>query len=201
VVEVRQAVPEDASAIAAVHVGSWQAAYRGLLTYELLDGLSAAQRMMRIVLPAALPEILTGCRTGLVLALITAIVSLIPTIGGFVALVPLALVPLLQGSSVFPTMPSTTLAVLVVGVNLIISQVIWNVVAPKILGDAVALPLPIIIVGVFVGAALGGFLGAFLIVPLLGTLRVIVIYLIKKIVQEDPFPGEAAPPVVDLATL
>ncbi|SDS68520.1 ABC transporter permease [Bradyrhizobium canariense] len=38
-------------------------------------GLSAAQRMFRIVLPAALPEILTGCRTGLVLALITMITS------------------------------------------------------------------------------------------------------------------------------
>ena len=38
-------------------------------------GLSSAQRMMRIVLPAALPEILTGCRTGLVLALITMITS------------------------------------------------------------------------------------------------------------------------------
>src|ERR1700753_2385325 len=34
-------------------------------------GLSAAERLVRIVLPAALPEILTGCRTGLVLALIT----------------------------------------------------------------------------------------------------------------------------------
>jgi NitT/TauT family transport system permease protein len=38
-------------------------------------GLSAVQRMTRIVLPAALPEILTGCRTGLVLALITMITS------------------------------------------------------------------------------------------------------------------------------
>src|SRR4030088_1495237 len=38
-------------------------------------GMSAAQRMVRIVLPAALPEILTGCRTGLVLALITMITS------------------------------------------------------------------------------------------------------------------------------
>src|ERR1700743_1138503 len=36
-------------------------------------GLSAAQRMLRIVLPSALPEILTGCRTGLVLALINMI--------------------------------------------------------------------------------------------------------------------------------
>src|SRR6201990_3406201 len=38
-------------------------------------GLSAVQRMMRIVLPAALPEILAGCRTGLVLALITMVTS------------------------------------------------------------------------------------------------------------------------------
>ena len=38
-------------------------------------GLTAPQRMIRIVLPAALPEILTGCRTGLVLALITMVTS------------------------------------------------------------------------------------------------------------------------------
>jgi NitT/TauT family transport system permease protein len=38
-------------------------------------GLSAAGRLVRIVLPAALPEILTGCRTGLVLALITMVTS------------------------------------------------------------------------------------------------------------------------------
>jgi NitT/TauT family transport system permease protein len=38
-------------------------------------GLSAPQRMWRIVLPAALPEILAGCRTGLVLALITMVTS------------------------------------------------------------------------------------------------------------------------------
>lgn len=44
VVEVRRAVPEDARAIAAVHVGAWQVAYRGLMADELLDGLSVAQR-------------------------------------------------------------------------------------------------------------------------------------------------------------
>jgi NitT/TauT family transport system permease protein len=38
-------------------------------------GLAAPERMIRIVLPAALPEILTGCRTGLVLALITMVTS------------------------------------------------------------------------------------------------------------------------------
>ena len=38
-------------------------------------GMSAPARLARIVLPAALPEILVGCRTGIVLALITMITS------------------------------------------------------------------------------------------------------------------------------
>lgn len=38
-------------------------------------GVGPAGRMLRIVLPAALPEIMVGCRTGLVLALITMVTS------------------------------------------------------------------------------------------------------------------------------
>jgi NitT/TauT family transport system permease protein len=38
-------------------------------------GMGPARRMLRIVLPAALPEILTGCRTGIVIGLITMITS------------------------------------------------------------------------------------------------------------------------------
>ncbi len=45
---------------------------------SLINILASLRRMaivIRIVLPAALPEILTGCRTGLVLALITMVTS------------------------------------------------------------------------------------------------------------------------------
>lgn len=44
---VRTAIPADAEAIAAVHVRSWQAGYRGLMPDQLLDGLSAAERVPR----------------------------------------------------------------------------------------------------------------------------------------------------------
>ena len=43
-VRVRRAVPEDADLIAAVHVRTWQVAYRGLMPDALLDGLSAERR-------------------------------------------------------------------------------------------------------------------------------------------------------------
>jgi GNAT superfamily N-acetyltransferase len=41
-VEVRPARIEDAAKIAAVHVASWQAGYRGLVPQDYLDGLDAA---------------------------------------------------------------------------------------------------------------------------------------------------------------
>lgn len=132
---------------------------------------------------------LMGVQNTVVVSVFVGIISLIPTLGGIIALVPVAAIALLQGSTVFTDLPNGTFAVLVVVVNLVISQIIWNVVAPKIMGDAVNLPLPVILVGIFIGAALGGILGAFLITPIIGTLRVILVYLLKKIGRQDPYPG------------
>lgn len=43
--EVRPAQPEDAAAVAGVHVRSWQVGYRGLLADDYLDGLRPEDRM------------------------------------------------------------------------------------------------------------------------------------------------------------
>jgi ribosomal protein S18 acetylase RimI-like enzyme len=44
---VRWGVPDDAYALAEIHVQAWQVAYRGLLPDSLLDSLSAADRLPR----------------------------------------------------------------------------------------------------------------------------------------------------------
>lgn len=41
---IRDAVPFDADGIARVHVRSWQAAYRGLISDDILDDLSVSER-------------------------------------------------------------------------------------------------------------------------------------------------------------
>lgn len=41
---VREATPDDAPAIARVHVDTWRAAYAGLIPQEVLDGLSVDRR-------------------------------------------------------------------------------------------------------------------------------------------------------------
>lgn len=168
----------------------WQGFFQGQLLLAIIIGVLTFLQL-----------ILMGVQGAVTISIIVAVISLIPTIGGIIALVPLAAVPLLQGSTVFTEMNNGTFALLVVVVNLIISQIIWNVVAPKIMGDAVSLPLPVIIVGIIIGTALGGALGAFLIVPILGTARVIVVYLMAKVMQHDPFPGEEMPQFEPLSRL
>lgn len=160
----------------------WNGFFKGQVLIGFMIGILTFIQLQMMGVPSAA-----------LLAATTGLISLIPTIGGFIALVPLGLVPLLNGSSVFPQMPNGFFALFVIGTNIIISQVIWNVAAPKILGDALDLPLVLIIVGVFIGTAVGGILGAFLVAPILGTIRILLLYIVAKIGMRDPYPGESAP--------
>ena len=53
---IRPAVPDDALAVAQVHVSSWQAAYRGLLPAEYLIGLRPEDRAARYDFSHADPQ-------------------------------------------------------------------------------------------------------------------------------------------------
>ena len=140
--------------------------------------------------------IIMGIPSALGLAVFTGFISLIPTLGGVIALIPLFLIPAFQGSSVILGMSNVSLALLVTVINLVMQQIIWNGVAPKILGDAMSIPLPVIIIGLIIGSAFGGLLGAFLVVPILGTIRVILLYVFRKLHNQDPYPGEPTPAIL-----
>lgn len=63
---LRRAVPCDEQAVAEVHVGSWQVAYRGLLPSGFLDRLDPAERAKRYSFgndhPGATPTAPTATR-------------------------------------------------------------------------------------------------------------------------------------------
>lgn len=160
-------------------VDIWNGFLKGQVMLAMLVGVVTYLQLM-----------LMGVQGALLMALVTAVISIIPTIGGIIALIPMFFVPLLTGSTVFTELSPVTFALLVVVVNLIITQIIWNAVAPAIMGDALNLPMVVIILGVFVGAAVGGVLGAFLVAPVVSMLRIIAEYFIAKIAGNDPFPQE-----------
>ncbi len=144
----------------------WNGFFRGLVLIGFIIGVMTWFQLS-----------IMGVAGAEILAVVTGLVSLIPTVGGMIALVPLGLVPLIQGSSVFVNLNYGVFALLVVGISLVINQVMWSVVAPKILGDALDLPLAVIIIGVFIGTAARGVLANVL----------------DKLGGHDPFPGEEVP--------
>jgi predicted PurR-regulated permease PerM len=166
----------------------WNGFFRGQFTIALLIGVFTWAQLLVMGVPNA--ELL---------AVFTALISLIPTVGGLIALVPLFIVPLLQGSNTLVNLAPLPLALLVIGINVIFQQIMWNLLAPKILGDVLDLPMPVVLIGVFAGAAAYGLLGAFLVAPVIGSVVVIVRYLLAKIGGVDPYPREEPTRMLDEA--
>jgi predicted PurR-regulated permease PerM len=127
------------------------------------------------------------------MAVITGVFSLIPTIGGFLDSLIVAVPCLLLGSTVLTGMSNLTFALLVWGINIVITQLTYNFLALPIVGKFVQLPTVLVVVGVLVGLALGSIVLAFLAVPILSTLVIVGGYILAKIARRDPFPGEEAP--------
>ncbi len=136
---------------------------------------------------------LLGVPYPFLMAVLTGIISLIPTIGGILASLIVAIPCLLLGSTVFTDMPNLTFTLLVFLINLVITQLTYNFLALPIIGRFVKLPTALVLVGVLVGVALGSIVLAFLAVPILSTLTTVGGYILSKIAQREPFPGEDLP--------
>jgi hypothetical protein len=74
-----------------------------------------------------------------------------------------------------------------------LTQVSSNVIQPVVYGGAVKISATSVVIGVSLGLAVGGILAAFLVVPIMGTLRVLVNYLMSKLTGRDPYPDEEMP--------
>lgn len=105
-----------------------------------------------------------GLPDPIALGLIAGTTALIPYLGPFIGAVPAVLVGLAQGPSK---------ALLVALLYLLISNVILNIVYPKVVGDAVRLPPLLVIVALIAGFSWGGILGMFVAVPIAATLRIL----------------------------
>ena len=140
----------------------------------------------------ALQLLIMGIDGALAVGLITTVFSFVPIIGGIIAIVPIIILPLAQGGSWLTSDP-LTLTILVVGVNLIIQFAVWQVIQPIVTKGSVNLPVSVIILVVIIGTSIGGILGAFLAVPAVAIGKEVVLFIIEKIKNNDPYPGVPAP--------
>jgi predicted PurR-regulated permease PerM len=156
----------------------WNGWMRSTVITSLIIGTTTALELFLFGIPYA------G-----ILGVVTGFLNLIPTFGPLVSYLLIIIVTYTQGSS-YLTLAPLTLTVLVWGINVLINQVTRLVIFPKLAGKAVHLPVFFVILGLVVAAVLWGVIGVILVIPLLGTVREVISYVLKKINRQDPFPGE-----------
>jgi len=108
------------------------------------------------------------------LGLIAGVTALIPYFGPFLGAIPAILVGLSRD-------PGT--ALLIGLLYVLISNVILNLIQPKIVGDAVKLPPLLVIVALIAGFSWGGILGMFVAVPVAATLRIIFEHIYPRLYE------------------
>lgn len=139
---------------------------------------------------------LIGVQYALVLALIAAVLDIVPIIGPIVASVPIVGVALLDS-------PTTALITLVFWVA--VQQLESYVTLPFIMHYQADVPPLLVLLAVFGGESVGGILGALVAIPLAGALRIFVIRVVAPAIRrwtgaidhefigpQQPPPGQAA---------
>ena len=156
--------------------GTWNAFLRGQLLLSLAVGTFTVVAMS-----------ILGVRFSIALGIVAGVLEIIPGLGPVLSAVPAVVLALFQGAA---TLPVTNFwaAVVVAGAYVLIQQLESNILAPRILGASLELHPLVVIVGVLAGATLFGILGALLAAPTISTLRHVVGYVYRKLLDMEPFP-------------
>jgi predicted PurR-regulated permease PerM len=159
----------------------WNGFFRGQLILSLVVGIATGTALW-----------LVGVRSAFALGVLAGILEIIPNIGPIVAAVPAVVIAFLQGSTHL-TISNFWFAVLVIGLYVIIQEVENHYLVPRIIGRSVNLHPVVVLFGVLAGASIAGILGIFLAAPVLATIRVIVQYAHRKMLEVPMLPVPAAP--------
>jgi len=128
-----------------------------------------------------------GVRYFFLLALLAGLARFVPYVGPFVAWTTYGLVALFQLNH-FNLLPFPY-ALLVVGCAWVSDVVIDNFVSPRVMSNALKVHPAAVLVMVLVSASLFGFIGVLLSAPVLASLKLLLTYISRKLMDVDPWEG------------
>ncbi|BBB49206.1 hypothetical protein Pelsub_P2437 [Pelolinea submarina] len=136
------------------------------------------------------------------MAIVATIGNFIPYIGVAISWITIFLVALLQGSTAFGLDP-LTYALIVMGIGWIMDNIYDTFFSPRFMANMLEVHPAAILVGVFVGLSLFGFWGMVLAAPILATLKLLLTYIGRKLLDQDPWeiPSEKEEEDVNLPPL
>jgi predicted PurR-regulated permease PerM len=136
-----------------------------------------------------------GVQNAIALGILSGLLELVPNFGPIIAAVIAVLVAFLQTTPSHWAITNTQLALLTLGWMFIVQQLENNLLVPRIMGNALNLHPLLVLLGVLMGASLAGILGAVLAAPILATMKLLGVYLWRKMFDLPPFADPAFEPV------
>jgi predicted PurR-regulated permease PerM len=158
---------------------SWIGFLRGQMSLMLIIGILTWLGATILGLPQAL-----------LLGVIAGVLELIPNVGPTLAAIPAVLLALFFGSTHLP-INNLVFALLVVGFYVLVQLVENQLIVPRVMGNAVDLPILVVLIGTIAGAGAFGILGALLATPFIATGNLVFRYVYRKIMEDQP----TSPPV------
>jgi predicted PurR-regulated permease PerM len=155
----------------------WRGYLYGQLVNSLITGFLVFVVLSAVGLPGAF---LFGA--------VMVVLNMIPTFGPILAAIPGILAALLTGSTRWPDLESYWFALIITGIYIVVVQAQANVIAPRVMGIAVRLRPAVVLIGLIVGFQIGGLLGSLLVVPIIASIRDVLVYFWDKLNDRDPFP-------------
>jgi predicted PurR-regulated permease PerM len=136
-----------------------------------------------------------GVRYFLALALVSGLARFVPYIGQWVNWAVLILVTVFQKSNYFG-LTTFQYVILVAGLVFVIDQIFDNVVSPRILGRSMGVHPAAVLVAAIIGFSLLGIVGVILATPGLATAMMLGRYVVRKMLDLDPWPESEEEDVV-----
>ena len=137
--------------------------------------------------------LILGVEGSLVLGLIAGVLTFIPYVGPTLSAVIIVVVSVFQASNVFGLTP-LQFALLVGVVTMVVQQVSGNLLLPAVVGEALNMSPLTVLVSLIAGAAIAGVLGVILAAPVAATLKVVVGYVWRKLLDLPAFSEEELKP-------
>jgi predicted PurR-regulated permease PerM len=128
-----------------------------------------------------------GVRNPIALAAMTGLAVFVPYVGIWVTASVLFVVTILQPANYFGLLP-WQYAAMVLAIALVINFTFDNYITPRFLGRTLDIHPAAVLVSALVMASLLGLIGIFLAAPVVATLKLLGIYVFRKMFDLDPWP-------------
>jgi predicted PurR-regulated permease PerM len=132
-----------------------------------------------------------GVRYALLIALLAGLSRFVPYLGPLTAWTVLGLITFFQPANYFGLTPlQYTLLVIVAAV--ILDQIYDNLISPRVFGQTLGIHPAAVLIAAIVAANLIGLLGLILAAPTVATLKLLGRYVLRKMLDLEPWPVEEA---------